>query len=1134
VITAGDLDSDGDIDVLVGSDDYTVAWFENSDGKGTFGAKHPITEFGDYTGAIAIADMDGDADNDILASVDAGLTWFENTDGVGTFGAAHFINTRTGAVLCADVDGDGDADIIETCSSPDEVLWYENTDGLGSFGPPLVISTAADGPAAAFAADLDGDGDTDVLSASRYDNTIAWYENTDGLGAFGPMQVIDSEVSRAQRVFAADLDGDGDNDVLAAGDFGDTVAWFENTNGLGIFGPRRIVTTAADGPISIFATDLDGDGDIDVLSASHLDFKIAWYENTDGTGTFGVQQIINADAGIANGVLAADLDGDGDADVLSSSTYDDVVAWYENEPDCNGNGLNDGCEIAANSNRDCNGNLWLDECDVTYGLGVDCNSNGKLDECDIGGSIVADCNANNVPDECDLASGSSTDCNGNALPDECDVEPVFPGQTITTGAPGVASVFASDLDGDGDIDVLSAAREDNSVAWYENTDGLGAFGAPNVLTSSSLLVYYAIVFAADLDSDGDTDALYAASGPDGYHEVVWFENTDGLGSFGPEQVVDAGNREFTCVVAADMDGDHDVDIVVTASGYYYDYVLWYENVDGLGTFGAYRTISQSIRCPHSVQAADMDGDGDIDVVVASRCDHRITWYVNSDGLGTFVQGPSLATEADHQIYLFVADLDGDADIDVLSASVVDHKIAWYENVDGLGDFGPRRVITSTASGASSVFAADMDGDSDLDVLSASSYDAKIAWYENTDGQATFGEPRIISLTAGGAAAVFAADLNGDGYNDVLSAAFADDTVTWYRNVAASRDCNDDDVPDECQPDEDCNGNAVRDLCDIGAGTSDDCNFDLVPDECQPDEDCNGNAVRDLCDLGTGVEVDCNRNLIPDSCDLAGGGSFDDNGDGVPDECCEPPPPVFIAPSKSRYLSLESIGAPGVREAIRVTFVDHAQYPQLNGQSVWVGMPRAFPEEDSSQPGRTFHGAGLSCRPYFQDWTALGPLHVYGAEISPGSSYEIQLINESCPLDLEANYSSPSAASSGTWGDVAPPFAEDAGAPPQPDFGDIAAVVQKFTATPSAPIKALAQLQPNVVFPQYAISFKDISVDVAAFVGSAFTDLNEMTGPCGCPSVVKCRSSGCLSDVHCPDGYCIDGFCTDACGRCTPP
>jgi hypothetical protein len=89
-------------------------------------------------------------------------------------------------------------------------------------------------------------------------------------------------------------------------------------DGAGNFGTQQIITTNANGASSVYATDLDGDGDGDVLSASRIDSKIAWYQN-NGTGNFGAQQIITTNAIYATAVYATDLDGDGDADVLSAS-----------------------------------------------------------------------------------------------------------------------------------------------------------------------------------------------------------------------------------------------------------------------------------------------------------------------------------------------------------------------------------------------------------------------------------------------------------------------------------------------------------------------------------------------------------------------------------------------------------------------------------------------------------------------------------------------------------------------------------------------------------------------------------------------------------------------------------------------
>ena len=93
-------------------------------------------------------------------------------------------------------------------------------------------------------------------------------------------------------------------------------------------------------------------------------------------------------------------------------------------------------------------------------------------------------------------------------------------------------------------------------------------------------------------------------------------------------------------------------------------------------------------------------------------------------------GRTISSSADYAHSVFAADIDNDGDLDVLSASTNDDKIVWYEN-DGAADPSfTANTITTSADGARSVFAADIDGDGDLDVVSASNIDNKIAWYEN--------------------------------------------------------------------------------------------------------------------------------------------------------------------------------------------------------------------------------------------------------------------------------------------------------------------------------------------------------------------------------------------------------------------
>jgi len=89
------------------------------------------------------------------------------------------------------------------------------------------------------------------------------------------------------------------------------------------------ISTSADNAYSVYAADVDGDGDMDVLSASYNDDKIAWYEN-DGSESF-TEHTVTTSANGAVTVYAADVDGDGDMDVLSASYNDDKIAWYEQE-----------------------------------------------------------------------------------------------------------------------------------------------------------------------------------------------------------------------------------------------------------------------------------------------------------------------------------------------------------------------------------------------------------------------------------------------------------------------------------------------------------------------------------------------------------------------------------------------------------------------------------------------------------------------------------------------------------------------------------------------------------------------------------------------------------------------------------
>ncbi|MEZ6088781.1 MAG: FG-GAP-like repeat-containing protein [Pirellulaceae bacterium] len=240
---------------------------------------------------------------------------------------------------------------------------------------------------------------------------------------FGEQQIISTASDGPTSVATADLDGDGHIDVLSASSNDGTIAWYKN-QGNGTFGSRQVLSAAETGAREVQAVDLDGDGDIDVLSASSN--RITWFEK-NGLGGFDVHVISSSVIG-AFSISSADVDGDGDMDILSASTSGDRIVWFEN-------------------------------------------------------------------------NGSQT----------------FSERTVATDADFPNRVVAGDLDGDGDIDVASSSQNDNRIAWYEN-DGNENFTTHTISASANLASSVAI---ADVNGDGKLDVLSSSIGDS---KIAWYRN----------------------------------------------------------------------------------------------------------------------------------------------------------------------------------------------------------------------------------------------------------------------------------------------------------------------------------------------------------------------------------------------------------------------------------------------------------------------------------------------------------------------------------------------------------------------------------------------------------------------------------
>jgi hypothetical protein len=345
------------------------------------------------------------------------------------FGEAQTITTQADGVRwidAADIDGDGLSDILSANKFGSNISWYKNNVG-GTFSPRQQIAFL-DQTIHVSTGDLDGDGDIDVMGLSYASELLVWYENLDGLGNFSNQKIISTNALGAFFMMAEDIDADGDLDIIWGGD-GSRIEWFENTDGLGNFG-NAILIGSVPNSRSLAMEDLDNDGDLDLVSTSSGAINVWWFENIDGFGNFNAKQEIGGNGSTAKTTLLADFDNDGFIDVLAVYGALDRIVWHKN-----------------------------------------------------------------------------LDGTGD-----------FSAQIDIALSDNVGGIKTGDIDNDGDIDILSASPNNPTLKWYENLDNLGNFSLPRIIEADFAGTKCLLV---DIDNDGDLDAVRSSLSDD---TIVWYEN----------------------------------------------------------------------------------------------------------------------------------------------------------------------------------------------------------------------------------------------------------------------------------------------------------------------------------------------------------------------------------------------------------------------------------------------------------------------------------------------------------------------------------------------------------------------------------------------------------------------------------
>ncbi len=610
------------------------------------------------------------------------------------------------------------------------------------FGSPMTIDAGADGASAIAVADLDRDGDLDVLAASELDDTVAWHENTAGDGSAWTAHVLASTADGVSAVAIADVDDDGDLDAVAASTADDTIRWFANPRSSATW-TATVVTSDATGVSAITLADIDGDGSVDILAAQSD--GVTWYENSGDGTSFTPHSVATGTS--ASGIVAADIDDDGDLDAISTSATQDTVTWYENTA---GNGL-----------------TWSNHPIATDALGARGVDAGDLDRDGDTDIVVA------------LATGNEVRLYSNG-----GGGATWTPMALSVTAGDVRSVSVHDVDRDGDRDVVAASADADAISWYENTAGDATAWTERIATANVLGSDHAI--AADMDGDGDLDLLSAAFDGD---EIAWVPNLvlRSHTSFDSPIVhsIDFLARHPETIEAADMDRDGDLDAIVAFSQP--TALRIYLNDTGDASTWTLVEVSTTLPGEGMVDArpADLDGDGDLDLLSTAFVGDAIAWHENVNGDALTWVSTLIATNVDGAMYVDAKDVDGDGDLDFAVSAHWGGPISWYENTNGDASAWVEHVVTTLVKRPRRVALHDVDADGDLDLISTGSFPDQIGWHENVDGAGTVWVDRQVNSDVLYSRSITVGDFDRDGDIDIAHASRNDDKIGWSENDGAS-------------------------------------------------------------------------------------------------------------------------------------------------------------------------------------------------------------------------------------------------------------------------------------------------------------------------------------------------------------
>jgi hypothetical protein len=340
-LTSGDLDGDGDSDIVLatlGSSSTGDMSILRNQGNGTFDPMRFSSGFNPHDAAIA--DFDGDGKADIAVAeggTETGAIHLQRPQ--FKFGAPGLTRTPlpVGSMENLDVEHDGDLDLALSINDPygsGGFVEIMGNDGRANFRQSQILPPGIPGAEVGHVqpADLDGDGWDDLVwNVSQFNEPIAPLVTSlnDGAGVFGPTTVFEG-TARNGSVSVGDLDNDGDIDLISP-QFTPQLAVYLN-RGDATFEPARIVPVA-EFPGMIIVADLNGDGVLDLATVHNGAYgsskRISVLRGT-GNARFAPFAAYTVGQGPI-GLVAVDLDHDGDLDLATSNNGGDDISNFADE-----------------------------------------------------------------------------------------------------------------------------------------------------------------------------------------------------------------------------------------------------------------------------------------------------------------------------------------------------------------------------------------------------------------------------------------------------------------------------------------------------------------------------------------------------------------------------------------------------------------------------------------------------------------------------------------------------------------------------------------------------------------------------------------------------------------------------------